>query len=212
MNAINWIDIAIILCLGLFGLMGFIKGFTQRILSLISWAGSILLSFRLFPYLRPFINQYVSGTTATVLTSAVLFITLLILFKLTTNAITSLIHKSPLSGLDRMLGVIFGLLMGGLILSLVAIIVSVFVPRSHYPNAIRTSKLWPYVVRGQDYIEGMSPLKKNSLTRTPLLKNVGKVKQVKESKAEESSGYSAKERSQLDQLIGQIADDKKGST
>ena len=201
MSAINWIDIAIILSLGLFSLIGFVKGFTQRILSLISWGGSILLSFRLFPYLRPLIAQYVSGTTATVLTSAILFISLLILFKVATNAIVSLIHKSPLSGLDRLLGVVFGFVMGALILSLIAVMVNVFVARHHYPEAMRTSKLWPYVVQGQSYIEDMSPLKKKVLGKGNLLENF---KSKAKAKAEEI-GYNATERSKLEQLIGQVS-------
>lgn len=200
----NWIDITIIVMLGIFSIIGFAKGFTHRVLSLISWGGSILLSFKLYPMLRPLVAQHIaSGTVASFLTGFVLFALLLFAFKALTNAISSLIKKSPFGGLDRLLGVFFGFIMGFLILSLVAIILNVFVSRQHYPQAMRTSKLWPYVMQGQGYIEDLSPLKKKSFNKGDLMKKVESAKKIPK-KLLDNTGYNKNERSQLTHLIEEV--------
>ena len=154
MAAFNWLDALIILAIILFGLIGFVKGFTQRVLSLVSWAAAIGLSFKAYPFLKPLVERYIaSGTTAIVLTSAVVFVALLVVFKLLAHALSALIHKSPLKGLDRFLGIIVGLAMGAFIISIVAIAVHAFFKPTHTPEVIRTSKIWPFVLEGQQYIE-----------------------------------------------------------
>ena len=202
MTAFNWLDALIILSLVLFCLIGFVKGFTQRILSLMSWIGAIVLSFKFYPFLRPLVEKYIaSGTPGIVLTSAVLFITLLVLFKLLTAALSTLIQKSPLKGLDRLLGIFFSLAVGTFILSIAAIVVQVFFTGSQSPDVMRTSKLWPWVLRGQGYIEDFSPLKQRELAKE--LEKHNPLKDVKIPSHEET-GYQKKERSALDHLVDKV--------
>jgi len=198
MTLFNWLDALIVLSLVLFCLIGFVKGFTQRILSLLSWVGAIALSFKLYPFLRPLVESHItSGTPATVLTSAVLFLTLLVLFKSLTAALSALIHKSPLRGLDRLLGVFFSLAMGTFILSIAAIVMQVFFTGTHTPDVVRTSKLWPLVLHGQTYIEDLSPLKQRDLEKHNPLKDI-------KFPSQEEAGYKKKERSALDHLIDKV--------
>ncbi len=198
MIGFNWLDGLIVLGLLLFGLMGFIKGFTQRILSLLSWGGAIALSFKIYPFLKPLVTKYIAqGTTATVITSAVLFITLLVLFKLLTTAVSNLIHKGPLKGLDRMLGIIFGIGIGALVVSLTAMIMHIFFTPHMSSDVMRTSKLWPFVLQGEKYVEDLSPLDHKTLAKHNPLKDIDL------NPAEEMT-YPSKERSELDHLLNKV--------
>ncbi|UNM06816.1 MAG: CvpA family protein [Holosporaceae bacterium] len=58
-----------------------------------------------------------NDTFATIVTFCVVFIALLIVFKVGTSALSKSIKGSPLGSLDRGLGVIFGLLTGFVVLS-----------------------------------------------------------------------------------------------
>jgi membrane protein required for colicin V production len=198
----HWIDIFLIIILGLFALIGFVKGFTQRVLSLLSWGGAIFGTFKLYPLTRPFIVHHIAGgTTATVLTSAFLFVTLLLLLKLITTAFSNLIQRSPLKGLDRLLGMVFGLGIGAFVLCLFGIIVQIFVPQSYYPKNLQNSILWPWITKGQTYIEDLSPLQKKDIKAPDLFKTVSALTNQKPAPQKEEAHYDQKERSQLDKLI-----------
>lgn len=197
----HWIDFCLVIILGLFSLVGFVKGFTQRVLSILSWGGAIFGTFKLYPLTRPLVVQYIaSGTTATVLTSAFLFIVFLVLLKVATTAFSNLIHKSPLKGLDRFLGMILGFGLGAFVLCLLGIMVQIFVPQTYYPKNLQNSLLCPWITKGQTYIEGISPLQKKNLETPEFLK---KLPSLPEGKGIHTTGasYDKKERAQLNKLI-----------
>ena len=207
---LNWLDLCIVFILFLFCLLGFMKGFTHRILSLLSWGGAIYLTLHFFPTVRPFIGQYVSSKMATtVITASFLFIALLILFKLITTKLSNLIQKGPLGALDRILGVAFGLMIGLLVLALVGIITNVFVAKHHYPAAMNSSKTWPYIQQGQSYIEAMQPLEKRELLKKKdLLRKLKKARKEQRTlarlKRHQELGYKKDDRKKLDALVGRL--------
>jgi uncharacterized membrane protein required for colicin V production len=201
----HWIDFFLIIILGLFALVGFVKGFTQRVFSIASWGGAIFGTFKLYPILKPLVVQYIaSGTTATVLTSAILFIVLLVLLKVSTTGLSNLIHKSPLKGLDRLLGMILGIGIGAIILCLMGMIVHVFVPQTYHPKDLDRSLLWPWMIKGQHYIEELNNVQKKNLATEGLFKDLPSLS-LPESLSKDPDltevHYDDKERSQLDTLI-----------
>lgn len=202
----HWIDFCLIIILGLFTLFGFVKGFTQRVFSMASWGGAIFGTFKLYPILKPLVVQYiVSGTTATVLTSSILFIVLLVLLKVGTTWLSTLIHKSPLKGLDRFLGMILGFGIGVIILCLGGIIVHVFVPQTYYPSDLHRSFLWPWLTKGQLYIQELNSAQKKNLKTEELFKDLPSLSfrdpLSKETFSSSEVRYDDKERSQLNNLI-----------
>ena len=193
---LNWVDFSIIGFLTVFSLLGFIKGFTHRVLSLLSWGGAITLTLRYFDPTRQWMSQHISSPLgSTVATSACLFLGFLIAFKLLTSKISLGIQKSPLGFIDRTLGVAFGALIGTALLLVLSIIITVFVPSLYRTEGGMKSVLMPYVLEGQNYISQLSPVQKEK----KILESVQKKIEVKKESGE--TGYRPKERKKLDALI-----------
>lgn len=118
-----WIDFAILGLLLISALIGFIRGFAKEALSLLSWAAAIWVSLvftsSLAALFSPFIGSImVSGITAFIL----LFVVTLILGSLLSMLLNGLISKVGLGGLDRFLGIVFGLLRGGVVVTVLVLV------------------------------------------------------------------------------------------
>lgn len=156
----HWIDYAILGILGLFGLFGFIRGFTGRVLSLLSWGGAIAGSLKLSPLLRPWIDSFIhSSLGAILLAYGGIFLVLLILLKALTNAISQWVQKTPFKILDRILGLALSIFLGFIVLSVLAALLHIFLPSSYIAKDLKQSKLFPYILQGQNHVEEMNPFK-----------------------------------------------------
>tara|TARA_R110002050_G_scaffold44262_1_gene105528 strand:+ start:28782 stop:29414 length:633 start_codon:yes stop_codon:yes gene_type:complete len=206
MQLFNFFDYGLILFLLFFGIFGFIKGFTQKILSIFSWGGAIGLSFYLYPFAKPFIGRYIENKLiVTLLTCILLFIFFLVIFKIITATITNNIQKSSIGFLDRVLGFIIGTLTGFLIVSLVAIIMHVLLPLRSYPTMMQKSALWPFAEQSGKYIQNIKPLIKGYNASKGDLKSglnsieFSKIKATKN--LGDETAYRKKDRGMLDSLV-----------
>ncbi len=109
-NCLDYIYIAIMLISSVFG---FIKGFTRSFLSLCAWICSGFLSIIISPYLYPFTKKYFTEPSIVQgVSTGISYILILIILLLITHLISDSIKRSVLSGLDRAIGVLFGLFRG----------------------------------------------------------------------------------------------------
>jgi uncharacterized membrane protein required for colicin V production len=206
MQSFNLFDYGLIAFLFLFGAFGFIKGFTQKILSIFSWGGAIVLSFYLYPFTKPFLGQYIDNKLiVTILTCVLLFIFLLVIFKIITVQLSNNIQKSSISSLDRILGFIVGSLTGFLIVSLVAVIMHILLPLKSYPNLMRKSTLWPFAQRSGKYIQNIKPLIQGYHdSKDDIKKGINSI-EFSKIKAKKNLGnetaYAKKDRNLLDGLV-----------
>ncbi len=206
MQLFNFFDYGLILFLLFFGIFGFIKGFTQKILSIFSWGGAIGLSFYLYPFAKPLIGRYIENKLiVTLLTCILLFIFFLVIFKIITATITNNIQKSSIGFLDRVLGFIIGTLTGFLIVSLVAIVMHVLLPLRSYPTMMQKSALWPFAEQSGKYIQNIKPLIKGYNASKGDLKSgldsieFSKIKATKN--LGDETAYRKKDRGMLDSLV-----------
>lgn len=206
MQLFNFFDYGLIIFLILFGLFGFIKGFTQKILSIFSWGGAIILSFYLYPMVKPFIGNYIENKLIVTLSASILlFVFLLIIFKIITVQLSNNIQKSSIGSLDRILGFVVGSLTGFLIVSLIAVVMHVILPLRSYPDVMRKSALWPFAEKSGKYIQNIKPLIKGyNDSKADLTKNINSI-EFSKIKAKEKLGdetaYRKKDRGMLDSLV-----------
>ena len=117
----NWVDGVLLGALLLSALVGAWRGLVFEAISLISWLLA-LLAARLFgewmamqlpwPDLAPSVRYGIGFL--------LVLLVVRLLLKLLALGLRALIHSSVLSGVDRLLGAVFGLLRGGLLLGLLA--------------------------------------------------------------------------------------------
>lgn len=124
----GWIDIALITVLGLSVLVGLLRGFLYEVLSLLGWVVAYFSAQWLSPLVAPSLPVGAPGSALNAGAAfACSFVVVLLAWGLLSWLIQKLVHASPLSVVDRLLGAVFGLARGVLI-GLVAVTLAGMTP------------------------------------------------------------------------------------
>ena len=120
----NALDYTILVVMGLSALVGLLRGFVRETVSLLMWIAAFWLamtySAAMAEHLTGFIHQP-SLRVAAVFVA--LFVAVLLVGMVINYLLASLLKKAGLRISDRVLGVIFGLARGGLVVGLVMVLV-----------------------------------------------------------------------------------------
>lgn len=139
----NWLDIVILVVLALSGLFGLWRGFVREVLSLAAWIAALLVARFYAPALMPRLEGFLANEMARyVLAFALLCIGVLILGALINYLMSKLIRAAGLQISDRLLGIVFGVARGVLIVALLVFIAMNFFSTEPWWQA---SVLLPYV-------------------------------------------------------------------
>ncbi|HIF51090.1 MAG TPA: CvpA family protein [Thiotrichaceae bacterium] len=111
-------DIVILSLIALPTIVGVFYGFLNILFSLLSWAVSLGLSIKLVPYFSPLLESYVEHPVLRmVLAFVAIFILSLLIMSGISFLIVKLLGKTGLTAADRILGLFFGMGLGGLIVT-----------------------------------------------------------------------------------------------
>ena len=121
---LNILDIVIIAIITISGLVGIFRGLLREIMSLIGWIVSAWLAWR---FASEFASVFDSVIQSADVRKAAAFISIfllsLVLFALLSYFISKIMNKSPLRGMDRTLGMVFGLLRGAIIIAVLVVLI-----------------------------------------------------------------------------------------
>jgi membrane protein required for colicin V production len=126
-NIFNWIDYIILTIILLSTLIGILRGFIKESISLLVWIAAIIIAVKFFPMAGNYLHQrYVTSlAAANVIGFSGLFLSTLLIGLVVSVLLTLLIEHTGLTATDRLLGIIFGLARGILIVSLLLMLVNV---------------------------------------------------------------------------------------
>ncbi len=121
---VGWVDIAMLALLLVSTAVGMVRGFTFEILSLAGWFAAWFASLWFGPTLASYLPIGETGSALNRgLAYAFAFLFVLVLWSLAARAVSSLIAATPLRPVDRLLGAVFGLARGLLVLlALIAVL------------------------------------------------------------------------------------------
>lgn len=118
-----WVDYLIIGIIVLSASISIVRGFIKEVLSLVSWALSFWVALTFSPNLSTLLTEYIASPSLRLFAAFfALFIVTLILGALINHLISTLVEKTGLTGTDRALGIIFGLLRGVAIVILLVLL------------------------------------------------------------------------------------------
>jgi membrane protein required for colicin V production len=126
--------------------LAMVRGFSREVLSIVSWGGSAVAAYYLYPLLVPYAMHYTADTRiATVASAAVIFLVALIIISFITIRIADFIIDSRIGALDRTLGFLFGAARGLLLMVVVVAFWNWLVAPAARPDWVNNAKSKPFL-------------------------------------------------------------------
>ena len=154
MQQLNNMDIAILVIVGISALIALGRGLVKEVLSIVGWVLAGAAVIYLLPVLNPFTLKYIeSGWMAGIATAAFILIVFMIVWIYATAGVVGKIRTSKLSGLDRLLGLFFGIVRAFLLI----ILISWMMPVKSQPDLLKKSKYFQIAGNFAEPIEKLIP-------------------------------------------------------
>jgi membrane protein required for colicin V production len=118
-----WVDYLIVGILALSMLAGLLRGFLKEAISLGAWIAAFFVAFMFVEDGATYLTKYIGiPAVRIVLAFGILFLCTLILGGLINLIVAQLLERTGLTGTDRLLGLIFGLVKGGAIVTVLVLL------------------------------------------------------------------------------------------
>ena len=154
----NALDLAVLAVILLSAIFAFARGFVRETLSIAAWVGAALITLYGFNRVYPITARFVTAPLlADLITGAGLFLVSLIVLTIITGSAARFVQSSALSPIDRTLGLVFGVVRGGILVSLAYLVVDVSLPQNDRPVWVRQAKTEPLLAQGAELIRTMLP-------------------------------------------------------
>lgn len=116
----TWVDWSILALIAVSGLISLTRGFVREALSLLIWLVASGLAWLYGGALAGHLAPYIELPSARVIAAcAILFVVTLMIGALITHLLGALVQATGLTGTDRLLGMVFGLARGALLVVIV---------------------------------------------------------------------------------------------
>jgi membrane protein required for colicin V production len=137
----TWVDLVIIAVLAISALLAFSRGLVREILGIGAWVGAVILAIWAVPHVRTFAGRWISKPEwVDPVSFVVLFLIALIILMVIAARIGRAVRGSPLGGLDRTLGLVFGLARGAAVVILAYILAGMVVPPDQWPGPVQDAR------------------------------------------------------------------------
>ena len=156
----NWVDLAVLAVLALSGLLAFMRGLVREVLGLGAWVVAAIVAspYGVFPYIQPWVrHQFSDPTTADLVAFGGVFVITLIVLWIVAGALGAAVRGSVLGGLDRTLGLVFGLARGSVLVAVLYLLVGMVLPAEQWPPPVLQARALPIVHQGAEWLAGQMP-------------------------------------------------------
>lgn len=152
------LDFIVIAVLLLSAILAFIRGFTREMFSLLGWVGAAAAAWFLLPYTEPYAREIVNDVLAArIIASIAVFIVVLFAITFIGSPVSGRVRESHFSSMDRLLGGLFGVVRGAVLIVLGYLVLVSFYPKDSQIPWMRDAVSKPYLERGLRVAEGLLP-------------------------------------------------------
>jgi len=125
----TWVDGIVIAVVALSALIAFSRGLVREVLGVGAWLGAVVFALAALPTVSLLAAGYIQPQwLAEIIAIGGSFLLALIVLKLLIAWFTGMVRASMLGGLDRALGMVFGLARGAFLVVLAYIVGGLFLP------------------------------------------------------------------------------------
>jgi len=133
----TWVDLAVFGFIAISGLLAFARGLVREVLGVGAWAGAIAAAVFSLPMMHDVVRRWVPAPEwVNPVSFIVIFLLTLIVLMLVARAIGRLVRRSALGGVDRTLGLVFGLARGAAVVIVAYIIGQMVFPIERWPEVV----------------------------------------------------------------------------
>jgi membrane protein required for colicin V production len=133
----TWVDLVVFGLLAVSGLLAFARGFVREVLGIGAWAGAVAVAILALPTMRGFVRTWFSKPDWVDPVSFIVgFLASLIVLMIIAGMIGRVVRRSSLGGVDRTLGLLFGLARGAAVVIVAYILAQMVFPIERWPDPV----------------------------------------------------------------------------
>jgi membrane protein required for colicin V production len=154
----TWADLMVFGLLGVSGLLAFVRGLVREVLGIGAWVGAVAGGMAGLPFMRDLVRRWITSPAWVDPASFfVVFVLLLIILTLAARAIGSVVRSSALGGVDRTLGLVFGLARGAVVIMIAYILAGIALPIDQWPDAVLQARTLQPTYQGAKWFRDQLP-------------------------------------------------------
>lgn len=209
MQQLNNLDVIILIITAVSALIALCRGLVKEVLSIVGWVLAAVMVFYLLPVLTPIAKQYIaSSMMAGLVTALLILIVFYIVWLLSTDKMVGKIRSSKLSALDRILGLLFGVLRACLLVILFNILMTWLLPEESKSGMFKESRYFTLAGKFAEPLESLIPESTIDLIRNKSSEvGLGDKKKPEKEEAKEIK-EEKKAQEQIDELFEKLAQPK----
>jgi membrane protein required for colicin V production len=188
---VTTIDLAVIVIIALSAMIALWRGLVRETFSIFEWIASAYVALRFAPTFQPMVSgiiapSWLAWITVFVATFLIVFVPLSML----SHRFAEIVKRSEIGAVDRVLGFVFGVGRGLVVVGLAYIAFASFVPVERQPPAVTNARLFPLIQNSSEVLLSLLPGSKSESDTVAPRNARG-----------EAKTYGAAERGALDRLF-----------
>lgn len=155
----TWVDGVVLAVLLLSAGIAYVRGAVREVLGIGAWLGALVVAIGAEPATRPLAERYVQPEwLASGIAIGAVFLVVLIVLKILIHWVAGHVQRSALGGVDRALGLVFGLARGAFIVVLAYIVGGLAMPAAdRWPEEVRQARSLPWAADGARWVVDRLP-------------------------------------------------------
>jgi membrane protein required for colicin V production len=149
----TWVDLAVVGMLVISALLAFMRGLVREVLGIGAWIGALAAAIEAMPYARNLVRRWVNEPAwIDPVAFLSVFLVTLIALSLVARLIGRLVRGSALGGVDRTLGLVFGVARGAALVILAYIVAGLVVPVDRWPAPVLQARTLSPAYEGASWV------------------------------------------------------------
>ncbi len=149
----NWVDVAVLIVAAFSGMLGFLRGMVREIFGLAAWLGAAIAAYFFYDQADAMARRAIANPDfADPVAFGAVFLVVLIVLSLVARTVGGAVRRSVLGGLDRTLGLVYGLVRGAALVIAAYVIAAAVEPPDQWPEAVLEARTLPSIYTGATWV------------------------------------------------------------